>query len=139
MTRPGDPRNRSWAVRPAVAAVAAIAIIVGPATALAQTLGQGSDDEISLWRVGGALLLCLVLAVAAIFALRARFGRGSLATLVTRKDRRLQLVESLRLGSHADLCIVRCDGSDLLIVVSAHECKVIQPLPAAPSETERRS
>jgi flagellar biogenesis protein FliO len=120
------------------ATLAAVAFFLNAGAACAQTLGQGPDDDIPLWRVGVVLVLCLLLAVVAIFALRTRLGRGSFTNLVMRKDRRLQLVESLRLGSHADLCIVRCDGQDLLIVVSAQESKLLQTLPPrAPSDGER--
>lgn len=105
--------------------------------AFGQALGQGADDEISLWRVGAALLLCLLLAVAAVFVLRTRMGRGTFAGLIVRKDRRLQLVEALRLSSHADLCIVRCDGRELLVIVSPHESRLLEALPPEAKDAER--
>ncbi len=100
------------------------------APALAQKLGQGADDDISVWRVVAALLLCLVLAVAGAFALRARGGGiGKLFPLVVRRSRRLQVVETVRLGPQADLSIVTGDGRELLVASSPHGVSLLRELP----------
>jgi hypothetical protein len=88
--------------------------------ALAQVIGKGGDDGISLWRVVAAFLFCCLLAACAAILLKKRFGGGaSLLRLPFSQDRRLQLVESLRLSHQVDLCLVRCDGDELLVAASA--------------------
>ncbi|MEM8697274.1 MAG: flagellar biosynthetic protein FliO [Pseudomonadota bacterium] len=86
--------------------------------AVAQTLGQGDGGpDISIWRVIGALLFCLLLAAGAAFALRHRMrGGGQLLPL---GERRLRLIETLRLSQQTDLCLVDCDGEILLLGISA--------------------
>lgn len=99
-----------------------------PAAAFAATLGQAPEDDVSIWRVVAALFLCMVLAVGGAFALRVRNGNGrpiSFPFLRAKVDRRLKLVETLRIGSHVDLSIVSFDGSELLIASSAHGAEVL--------------
>jgi flagellar biogenesis protein FliO len=99
-------------------------------TALAQTLGQGGDDGVSLWRVIAALLLCIVLGVVAAFVLRTRLGHRAPFSLGRPRMRRLQLVETLRLGHQVDLCIVTCDGHELLVAASAHGTQLLERVPS---------
>ncbi|TMJ18113.1 MAG: hypothetical protein E6G94_00680, partial [Alphaproteobacteria bacterium] len=74
---------------------AALLLLVAASPAAAQTIGQASGGpDISIWRVLGALLFCLLLAAGAAFALRTRL-RGTLPTLKSGAPRRMRLVESL--------------------------------------------
>ncbi len=123
-TRPRD--GKAWRI--AVGAGGALVGTVG--TACAQTLGHGPPDDISLWRVAMALILCLVLAVGAAFAVKAGGGRWRLPFVANDASRRLKLRESLRLGHQVDLCIVACDGRDLLVSVSAQGVRLLDRLPA---------
>ena len=110
---------------------------LGLQPALAQRLGQGSDDGISMWRVVAVLVLCLGLAVFAAYALRARMGGGGMAFLSgTRPSRRMQLVETLRLSHQIDLCIVECDGQRMLVAASAQGATLLKELPAPSSEQQ---
>lgn len=86
------------------------------APALAQRIGQGTGADISIWRVILALLFCLALGGAAIFVLRRRF-RGA-RPLAFGRDRRLQLIENIRLSHQVDLCLVSRDGHEYLIAAS---------------------
>jgi flagellar biogenesis protein FliO len=99
--------------------------------AAAQTLGQGGGTEIHWWRVLGALIVCIGLALGAAFALRRRLQLGPAANLFGANlfgiapklfgaplPRRLLLVESLRLNHQVDVCVVRCDNQDYLLAVS---------------------
>jgi len=100
-----------------------IAVIVGgglflAVPAAAQTLGQGGGPEISWVRVIAALLFCLALAVGAALALRHRF-RGSLRPPPT-GERRLRLIETIRLSHQTDLCLLELDGQPFLFAASAH-------------------
>lgn len=120
--------GRGLRLSPLLAAFAA-----APATA--QRLGQGTGDDISIWRVLLALLLCLALGTAAIFFLRRRY-RGA-RPLAFGRERRLQLVENLRLSHQVDLCIVSRDGREYLITASPQGVTVVDggpnegPIPAA--------
>lgn len=112
-----------------------LACLVPARASWAQTLGQGSDDGISLWRVLAALLLCLVLAVVGGFALKKRLDGSTptLATLFKRGPttrRRLKLVESLRIGTQVELCIVTCDGREFLVATSTQGVQLLQRLPS---------
>jgi flagellar biogenesis protein FliO len=119
--------------RPGAACIAgAFLLLLGAAPACAQRLGQGTGTEVPVWRVLGALALCLALAVAAAYVLRRRLG-GSLPLNMGR-TRRLQLVETLRLSHHIDLCLVSCDGAEFLVAASAQGATTIKPsLPPAPT------
>jgi flagellar protein FliO/FliZ len=99
-------RHALW-LGPVVAAFAA-------APAFSQRLGQASETDVPIWRVLLALAFCLALGVAAIFVLRRRF-RGARPLAFGRGERRLALVESLRLSHQVDLCIVTRDGREYLI------------------------
>jgi flagellar biogenesis protein FliO len=112
------------------AAIAAALSAASAQGALAQTLGQGVDNDISLWRVAGSLLLCAGLALAGAFVLRARMGHAPLLPFAIAKRRRLQLIESLRLGQNSGLSIVSCDGREILVLVSPEGSKVLEELPA---------
>jgi flagellar biogenesis protein FliO len=107
-------------------------LLLCAAPAFAQRLGQGTGTEVPVWRVLGALALCLALAVAAAYVLRRRLG-GSLPLNIGR-TRRLQLVETLRLSHHIDLCLVSCDGAEFLVAASAQGATTIKPsLPPGPT------
>ena len=109
-------------------------LLCAAGAASAQRLGQG-DDGISPWRVVATLLLCLALAVAAAFALRYRIANRGIA-LFAPAARRLQLIETVRLGPQNNLCVVRYDARDYLIAAGPQGVTVIHsgPSPApAPS------
>jgi flagellar biogenesis protein FliO len=110
-----------------VGTVAALVCLYS-APALAQTLGQPADDEISLWRVASALLLCILLAVLAAFVLKMRTGHTRLFSYLTPKSRRLEVIEAVRLGPQVELCIVACDGRELLIAASPQNIHVLEHL-----------
>jgi flagellar biogenesis protein FliO len=119
------------------AGIAAAALLTA-APALAQRLGQGTDGaELPVWRVLGALAFCLALAVAAAILLKRRLGGP--ARPAFGRARRLQLVESLRLSHQIDLCVISCDGAELLLAATPHGATLINPsLPkaAVPEHTE---
>jgi len=100
--------------------------------AAAQVLGQGGDDSVSMWRVAAALLVCVLLAVGGAFALRTRMGTGALVFAPPR-GRRLKLVETLRLSPQSTLCIVDCDGRELLVMASPAGAELLDRL--SPRET----
>lgn len=108
-----------------------VAAAVWPATALAQTLGQGQGGaDISWWRVIGALVLCLGLAVGAAFALRTRL-RGGIGSLLTTNSR-LTLIETVRVNQTLDICAVRFDGREFVIAATPHTVTVLEARDAPP-------
>ncbi len=133
-----SPGKSSRFPAPEVLGSAAMACLLCSAPACAQTLGQGGDDGISSWRVALVTLLCLALAVFAAFALKARLGGGWLPAFfaVARPDRRMRLVETLRLSHQIDLCIVACDGREILVAASARGATLLQTLPGAATAEE---
>jgi len=97
-----------------------------PAPLHAQRLGQGPDNDISILRVILALILCLALATAAAFVLRARMGHAPALFRSKLGSRRLELQASLRLPNQVDLSIVRCDGKELLVATSAQGLMIVK-------------
>src|SRR5258708_39176301 len=120
-------RLARWLVLAASAVVATA--IAGPC--LSQTLGQGGGVEIPWWRVGGALALCLALAVGGAFALRTRLG-GALPSGAG-PGRRLRLVESVRLSHQTDVCLIRCDLRAFLIASTPQGAVLIGEVEARPA------
>jgi flagellar biogenesis protein FliO len=85
---------------------------------------------VPVWRVLGALALCLALAIAAAYVLRRRLG-GAMPAAIGRA-RRLQLVERLRLSHQTDICLISCDGTEFLVAATPQGTATIAaPLPAS--------
>ncbi len=108
------------------------ALAAGAAPAFAQRLGQGTETDISMWRVVGALLLCLALAFVAALVLKRRLGGGVPLSFV--RGRRLQLIERVRLTSQAELCLVSRDGTEFLIAAGPHGATLIEAGPVPPPD-----
>ena len=103
--------------------------------ALAQTLGQGQGVEIPWWRVLGALVFCLGLALVAAVLIKRRLGGGP--ALFSAAPRRIKLVESLRLSHQIDLCVIHYDDQELLVAAGANGAALLstKPKPDTPAET----
>ena len=119
--------------------LAAATLILAPAApALGQRLGQAQGSDVPIWRVVIALLFCLALAAGAAFLLRRRLGGGPLRTI--RRERRLRLIESIRIGRDAPLSIASCDGTEMLIASCPQGTTIVRPEltppPAPPDEPE---
>ena len=114
----------------------AILLMISPITpALASThrLAGGGDIGVSLGRIVAALLICIIVAVLAALLLRQRAGHQDLARLFTRFDlraRAIEVVETRRLSPHADICLVRYDGKDYLVLLMAGATQVLSEAPA---------
>lgn len=79
--------------------------------------------DVAWWRVAGALLLCIGLALGGAMVLKRRLHGGG--PLLVQRGRRMQLIESLRLGPHADAHLLRCDTREILLVATAHAVEVL--------------
>lgn len=91
---------------------------------LAQTLGKGTDDGISIGRVAAALIFCLILAAAAALLLRAR-GYSPSFSLGATKSRRLKILETVRLSPQISLSIVEIDDQELLVGASPNGLHIL--------------
>jgi hypothetical protein len=113
--------------------ICGVCVVLANAAASAQTLGQAPADDISYWRVAFDLVLCLTLAVAGAYLLKARAGNGvasrPLRFISSRAPRRLKLVETLRLGQKFDLSIVTCDGHEILVLANENHAAIVDTLP----------
>lgn len=101
--------------------------------------GGGGGVEVSLTRIVIALVLGTMLAVLAALFIRRSGGRPDLKALRRvftnlPSMRRIQIIESRRVSQHADLCLVRCDGTEYLILTSAQQQQIVRTtaLPDAP-------
>ncbi|MFA5599808.1 MAG: hypothetical protein WDA06_04345 [Phenylobacterium sp.] len=116
-----------------IAAAAHAACLACAAPALGQTLGGGGGDvHVAWWRVVLALAISLGLGLAAALALRARL-RGGVASPAAAiaglfrvgpgpsgpsDQRRLQLVETIRLSHQVDICLLRCGDAEFLVAAT---------------------
>lgn len=108
----------------------AVFLLIGLSdSALAQNFGRVADDEVSIWRVAAATLACLAVAVAAALFLKYRLNGGGAQFLAGRKRSRLEMVEVLRIKPQIDLCIVACDGEELLMLASPQGASLLRFLP----------
>jgi hypothetical protein len=119
-----------------MALVLAFLLSAEPALAHAGRLGGGGELNISLTRIVTALLLCLMLAALAVLLLKRSGGKFDLAAirrLIVRApaDRRITVIETRRVSQHADVCLLRCDGRDYLILCAAQQQTVLRDTPAA--------
>lgn len=112
-----------------------------PALASPGRLGGGGAVDVSLTRIVVALLLGTMLAVLAALAIKRGGGRFDMA--VMRRlfaklpvVRRIEVIESRRVSQHADLCLVRCDGEEYLILSSAQQQQILRGGPAAGAREE---
>lgn len=103
------------------------------------SLGAG----ISLWRVFGAWLLCIGIAVLLILALRrVRAGRmnAGIGSLLPRGlgagARAIDIVETRRVNMAVDLCIFDYDGERYLIAVGAGGSTLLDRSPLPSSDPE---
>ncbi|HWU94982.1 MAG TPA: hypothetical protein VN029_05250 [Sphingomonas sp.] len=78
-----------------------------------------------------SLILCLMLAALAAFALKRSGGRidvkrmgGLIAKLPV--QRRVEVVETRRASQYADICLIRCDGREYLVLSSQQRQLVLR-------------
>lgn len=94
-------------------------------------LGGGAAFDVSSTRIVGALLLCLMLAALAAVLLKRGGGRlVPTGWMAARGGRRIAVVESRRVSPHADLCLLRCDDREYLVLSSAAGQQVLRSEPA---------
>ncbi|WP_425999046.1 hypothetical protein [Caulobacter sp. DWR1-3-2b1] len=121
-----------------------VAVQAGPA--FGGVLGGAAPSDVPWLRLAAALILCLLLALAGALILRKRLGAGASApiklkdllaslgvvTPLAPPQRRLRLVETVRLSHNIDICVMQLDDRDILVAATAQG--VVQLVPTAASE-----
>jgi hypothetical protein len=94
------------------------------ARADAQGLASGFAPEVSIVRTIAALALCLIAALAVALTLRRRRTGHAAAHPGLRGfgwtgRSRIEVVEARRVSPHADVCMIRVDGAEYLMLCGA--------------------
>ena len=117
-------------------ALVILALWSGQAFANSARLGGGGGLDLSLTRIVLSLLLCLGIALSLIVLLKRNGGRvnaNALRGLLAKglpADQRIRVIEARRFSAHADLCLVRCDEVEYVILCSAQQQQVLREQPA---------
>jgi hypothetical protein len=107
-------------------------VVGGAPTALwgmPRHLGGGGDVDISLGRIVVAFVICIIVAVLAALLIRQRGGRIDLTQLLARtgpRTRRINIVEMQRLNPYNDICLVRYDGREYLLVLQQGGTQILR-------------
>jgi hypothetical protein len=115
-------------------------VVASPAMAQAR-LGGGGSLDLSLTRIGMALILCLMLAALAVLLIKRSGGRVDLSAIRRRlastlpQQRRIDVIESRRVSLHADICLVRCDSREYLILCAPQQQTVLRETDVAGADT----
>jgi len=118
------------------AALVASALWSGQALAGTARLGGGGGLDLSLTRIVLSLLLCLGIAISVIVLIKRKGGRVNASALLgllakgLPADPRIRVIEARRISAHADLCLVRCDDVEYVILCSAHQQQLLREQPA---------
>lgn len=110
----------------------AIGLLVINGEVLAQQLGGGDPATVPVTRALLALVFCLLLAVAAAFALRRLFAHrlGVPSGSGGRREHDLRIVEQVRIAPNSTLSIVHCNGQAVLVGMSSRSGLALAPLGA---------
>lgn len=115
-----------------VACMSLSTVLATPALARAGRLSSGEPLDVSIGRVLIALVICIIIAFLAVLLIRQRSGKIDLATLFSRvelRQRAIHVVETRRLSPNADLCLVRHDGDEYLLLLLAGNARVLRKGP----------
>ena len=115
---------------------AGVAVAAGAATpAMAQHLGGGEAPEVSVVRIGAALVGCLVAAIGLVVMKKRGMVSGTIAGSLSAwvgalaKPGRVTVLEARRISAHADLCLVRCDNEEFLLLCGPAGTTVLRTAP----------
>ncbi|MGK6317899.1 hypothetical protein [Sphingomonas sp. DT-204] len=92
-------------------------------------LGGGGALDIPVARIIVSLIACLLIAALAIVFLRQRAGKADLRALfgrLTSGHGAIDIVEVRRLGMHGDVCLIRHDDREYLLLVQNSRAIVLR-------------
>ena len=102
-------------------------------------LGGGGGGTVSFVRVAASLAICLIIAVLAVLLIRQRSGgldlAGALRRLAPRAGR-IEVLETRRLSPHADVCLLRHDGREYLLILQAGRTRILREAIVEPRPAE---
>jgi hypothetical protein len=115
--------QRRWCV--------ALLLLIVPAAAHASPsrLGGGGDLSISIWRIAIAFIICAAAAFITILFIRRRAGGGSVRLSwngLPLRNRRIEVIETRRLSTHADISLVRENGREYLLLLFAGGSQILR-------------
>ncbi len=111
-------------------AVAAVSSTASPVWA--QHLAGGASPDISVVRVVVALFVSLVIGLGLLIAHRRLPGRSNFGQVLGKlagelgSKRRIDVLEARRISPHADVCLVRCDTDEYVILCGPAGSKVLR-------------
>lgn len=127
-------------------AILAATLPASPLAAATHRLGSGDTMGISAIRVVGTLVFCLLLAAALILLLK-RMQTGADDNLINRLRMfvpaklpagRIAVLETRRISTHADLCLMRTTDREFAVIVSANYAQILSDNPVTDgSDTDR--
>jgi hypothetical protein len=107
---------------------------------LAGGLGGGEPLGVSLGRIVTALIICVMTAVLAALLIRQRAGKNDLPAFFARLNtaaREIRVIETRRLSPHADICLVRHDDREYLLLLLAGHGRVLRERQATDSASQQ--
>jgi hypothetical protein len=113
--------------------IPALPALLIAAPALAAGSGQGAALAIPWARIALAFVFCIALAAGAILLMRKyRLHEGGGLSFPSRPagPRAIEIVETRRVNQHGDACLLRCQGQDYLVVITAHQVVLLDKLGA---------
>ena len=107
----------------------ALMLVPAAAHAAPARLGGGGDLSVSPWRIGVAFILCAAAAYLAVLWIRKHGSVGALRLGLGKlplRARSIEIVETRRLSTHADISLVREGGHEYLLLLFAGGCQVLR-------------
>lgn len=120
---------------------AARLLLVQAAGTAAPHLGGGGGETVSFVRVAASLAICLLIAALAVLLIRQRSGGMDLGAALRRiapRTGRIDVVETRRLSPHADVCLLRHDDREYLLLLQVGRTRVLRESLIAPAVEEPR-
>lgn len=120
------------AARALMAAVPFFLIHTPVMAAAGGRLGGGQSLEISLGRIVGALVVSIIVVLLAVLLIKQRGGKIDLSAWLGKvrlRERALDVVEARRVSPHADVCVIRHQGTEYLLLLSAGNSQLLSRVP----------
>jgi hypothetical protein len=123
-----------------LSAAAGVAMPASPAAAL--SLGRAQALGLDGMRIGAALILCCLAAIAAAILMRRLLRGGAFNGLSFKfgaSEPVIAILETHRLSTHGDLCRVRVEAREYVVIVSPGAATVLSEAAAKSTPSTERS
>ena len=124
-----------------IKAMAALGALIAPAPLAAQQLGGGGSPDVSIVRIVGALILCLVMALLAILYLKHRAGGRTPLFLrrLVHAEPLIDVCEVRRLTVQHSVSLIRFRGDEYLLLLTPGDGQVLSKEKVEPHASEGAS